>query len=535
MRGGAVPRVFRLHDDENAMDAMRDYSPMSTLSNIDALLMKGFELPNPPSMEAVVANEINTNPSPSNNNTTSPTTEEGERKDYHDEDERRQIQHDRYSSSFDFDLPSYYDVVDSHPVVDPPPQLSWRFDEQQQQRLAEALDATAKATNGSGVGERPAESLLKTSPSEISNLSYNNGQKEASVKMVHYAEWKTKKEQRRQKKKEIVANMMLTSADEITAASSMVTSPSFTNNEDREGSITYSPRGGGAASAMIRANQSTITKEQRSPQQRQPLSLSQTTPMSFGSSTKDENFNYTPTSLSGASLSSYYNPTFTETRYRKHTEKFNSTKMKMDSDKVMSGSNKLVDSRQEDENQTFVSNATGSSKSVVVKMDLNEFKEWAKTRSVDTNSSSTIVTTTPSMMSNNIKIPSTPISKKKNEVSLSSSHRNSPTRSPRSRTTTSLSPTTTPTTTPTKKKKKKKKSKRVQFSKPLISSVSYRPKTQPEDIDELFFRDDDLLDWEEDRETTSTERFEVTMFGEDGDFIVSQCVSSEISTDGHES
>jgi hypothetical protein len=59
-----------------------------------------------------------------------------------------------------------------------------------------------------------------------------------------------------------------------------------------------------------------------------------------------------------------------------------------------------------------------------------------------------------------------------------------------------------------KEKKAKGKKKRVQFAHPLISSLKYRPKTRPEDIGDLFFGEDELLNWEEDRETTSPEQVE---------------------------
>ena len=59
-----------------------------------------------------------------------------------------------------------------------------------------------------------------------------------------------------------------------------------------------------------------------------------------------------------------------------------------------------------------------------------------------------------------------------------------------------------------KAKKEKSMTKRVQFSYPLITSMKYRPKTKPEDIDALYFREDELQNWEEDRETTSPEQVE---------------------------
>lgn len=67
-----------------------------------------------------------------------------------------------------------------------------------------------------------------------------------------------------------------------------------------------------------------------------------------------------------------------------------------------------------------------------------------------------------------------------------------------------------------KEQKTKEKKKRVQFAHPLISSLKYRPKTRPEDIGDLFFGEDELLDWEEDRETTSPEQVECMIEDEDG-------------------
>lgn len=59
-----------------------------------------------------------------------------------------------------------------------------------------------------------------------------------------------------------------------------------------------------------------------------------------------------------------------------------------------------------------------------------------------------------------------------------------------------------------KRKKGKGKKKRVHFAHPLISSLKYRPKTRPEEIGDLYFGEDELLNWEEDRETTSPEQVE---------------------------
>jgi hypothetical protein len=82
-----------------------------------------------------------------------------------------------------------------------------------------------------------------------------------------------------------------------------------------------------------------------------------------------------------------------------------------------------------------------------------------------------------------------------------------------------------------KKKRDKSKSRRVQFAHPLVSSLNYREKTAPEDIDTLFFREDELLDWEEDRETTPTERFEVTIADDEERVNISSECRSCSSTD----
>ena len=64
-------------------------------------------------------------------------------------------------------------------------------------------------------------------------------------------------------------------------------------------------------------------------------------------------------------------------------------------------------------------------------------------------------------------------------------------------------------------KNTKSKGKKVQFAHPLISQLKYRPKTRPEEIDALFFREDELLDWEEDRATTSPEFVELVITEDD--------------------
>ena len=66
-------------------------------------------------------------------------------------------------------------------------------------------------------------------------------------------------------------------------------------------------------------------------------------------------------------------------------------------------------------------------------------------------------------------------------------------------------------------KNDKTKRKKVQFAHPLISQLKYRPKTRPEEIDELYFREEELLDWEEDRETTSPEFVELVITEDDGE------------------
>ena len=66
-----------------------------------------------------------------------------------------------------------------------------------------------------------------------------------------------------------------------------------------------------------------------------------------------------------------------------------------------------------------------------------------------------------------------------------------------------------------KKAIKQNKKKGVRFTKPLITDTKYRPKTRREDVDALFFQEEELLDWENDEETTLNDRFEVvaTEFG----------------------
>lgn len=74
------------------------------------------------------------------------------------------------------------------------------------------------------------------------------------------------------------------------------------------------------------------------------------------------------------------------------------------------------------------------------------------------------------------------------------------------------------TASKTKKEHAKKAIKRVRFAKPLITDTKYRPKTRREDVDDLYFQEEELLDWENDEETTLHDRFEVvvTEFGNEG-------------------
>jgi len=65
--------------------------------------------------------------------------------------------------------------------------------------------------------------------------------------------------------------------------------------------------------------------------------------------------------------------------------------------------------------------------------------------------------------------------------------------------------------------KPKTKKKRVRFRKNLVTDTFYRPWTKEEDIDDLYFQEDELLTWERDEKTTVLDRFEVvvTDFGDD--------------------
>ena len=64
---------------------------------------------------------------------------------------------------------------------------------------------------------------------------------------------------------------------------------------------------------------------------------------------------------------------------------------------------------------------------------------------------------------------------------------------------------------------KPKKKKRVRFCKGLVTDTFYRPWTREEDIDDLFFQEEELMIWEKDEKTTSRDRFEVVLadFGDE--------------------
>jgi len=57
----------------------------------------------------------------------------------------------------------------------------------------------------------------------------------------------------------------------------------------------------------------------------------------------------------------------------------------------------------------------------------------------------------------------------------------------------------------------RKKKKHVCFTEPLITDTIYRPKTPRKDVDALYFQEEELLDWENDEETTLRDRFEVVV------------------------
>lgn len=58
---------------------------------------------------------------------------------------------------------------------------------------------------------------------------------------------------------------------------------------------------------------------------------------------------------------------------------------------------------------------------------------------------------------------------------------------------------------------KPKKKKRVRFCKGLVTDTFYRPWTREEDIDDLFFQEEELMIWEKDEKTTLRDRFEVVL------------------------
>jgi len=59
--------------------------------------------------------------------------------------------------------------------------------------------------------------------------------------------------------------------------------------------------------------------------------------------------------------------------------------------------------------------------------------------------------------------------------------------------------------------KEYKEKKSVQFTHPLITDTIYRPKTPREEVNILFFQEEELLDWENDEETTVRDRFEIVV------------------------
>jgi hypothetical protein len=54
---------------------------------------------------------------------------------------------------------------------------------------------------------------------------------------------------------------------------------------------------------------------------------------------------------------------------------------------------------------------------------------------------------------------------------------------------------------------------KVRFTDPMVTNVSYRPFTDPEDIDELYFDEDELNELEWDRQTVADDQYEVTITG----------------------
>ena len=55
------------------------------------------------------------------------------------------------------------------------------------------------------------------------------------------------------------------------------------------------------------------------------------------------------------------------------------------------------------------------------------------------------------------------------------------------------------------------KATRVHFTEPLVTQVSYRPYTDPEDIEKLYFVEEELNELEWDRQTVADDQFEIIM------------------------
>ena len=55
------------------------------------------------------------------------------------------------------------------------------------------------------------------------------------------------------------------------------------------------------------------------------------------------------------------------------------------------------------------------------------------------------------------------------------------------------------------------KATRVHFTEPLVTRVTYRPYTDPEDIEKLYFVEEELNELEWDRQTVADDQFEVIM------------------------
>lgn len=78
--------------------------------------------------------------------------------------------------------------------------------------------------------------------------------------------------------------------------------------------------------------------------------------------------------------------------------------------------------------------------------------------------------------------------------------------------------------------KPKKKKKRVRFCKGFVTDIFYRPWTREEDIDDLFFQEEELLTWEKDEKTTLRDRFEVvvTDLGDDQTFTGKMSIGTPV-------